>query len=174
MSLPSLHKYVVIFRVNIIFTIVSFISLCQLSMFHMRFIKIRSLFSELLFFFIMPDPGCLITVLLSHYGVWISQVQITKTLIGLVQQMKNADRYIMACYIYSVFKRYRNILLKYEVVFLANFGQVTWFVFLTFVKLKLLLTFCKLLVSHKCNFYQLWASHTSLANQRVIESALFI
>ena len=43
------HDYVSIFTVNISFTDASFLLLCLLSIFHIRFIKIISLFSKLLF-----------------------------------------------------------------------------------------------------------------------------
>ena len=43
------YDYVSIFTVNIFFTDASFLLLCSLSIFHIRFIKIISLFSKLLF-----------------------------------------------------------------------------------------------------------------------------
>ena len=80
------YYYVAIITVNNIFTTASFISLCLLLMFHIRFIKISTLFSKLIFL-LLPFFWAIMDFEI-HWG------QITKTLIGLVYQMINADRYI--------------------------------------------------------------------------------
>ena len=85
------YYYLEIFKVNIIFTATSFILLCLLSMFHIRFMKVvnpyivvavqpcmkwiwikKSLLKTHLFLN-MPDSDYLITVLLSNHGIWISR-----------------------------------------------------------------------------------------------------
>ena len=68
------YYYVAIFTANIVFIAASFISHCLLSSFHIRLIKINSLFSKLLFFLLCLalffNWDLLHAKLNSHYKAW--------------------------------------------------------------------------------------------------------
>ena len=93
------YYYVAIFTANIIFMAASFILLCLLSTCHIRFIQINSSQNSF-FLFIMPGPGCLDTILLSHYEINISRESNCQKIDWFcITNDEYRYRYIMACYL---------------------------------------------------------------------------